>query len=206
MAKGLDANVDCSSRAACLVAHEYRFVARYYAHVKQEPLTRQEAKALCAAGLYVVAVWENGFPDHADYFTHSKGVDDGTSAYEYAKNIIGQPENTPIYFTVDFDPDAAQVNSLIKPYFQGIRDGFDAISKGSPMYPVGVYGSGLTCSACLEEGLVRYTWLAMASGWRGFHTFADWNLKQSVSADPCHLGADDDASSSKGGGGFIISS
>ena len=70
MAKGLDANVDCAAHAPCLKEAGVDFVGRYYKFVAgAEPLTRTEALALSQAGLFIVAIYENGFPTRAGYFS-----------------------------------------------------------------------------------------------------------------------------------------
>ena len=186
MTKGFDANMDLTRFAGCLKAVGYDFVGRYYnINNPHKNLALGEAQALVAAGLTIVAVWENGFPDHTAYFSHSKGVFDGTSAYHFAQHDIGQPANTPIYFAVDFDASQNDVNGFITAYFQGIKDAFNTISGNKPAYQVGVYGSGLTCSSLLNAGLVRFTWLAQSMGFRGSKTFKNFNIKQLLQKREC---------------------
>lgn len=177
--KGFDANVDLTRFAACMKSAGYDFVCRYYNVINpHKNLSLGEAKALVAAGLRLVAVWENGFPTKAAYFSHPKGVFDGTSAYHFAQHDIGQPAGTPIYFTVDYDASQTDVNGVITAYFQGIRDAFNTIGSNQPAYSVGVYGSGLVCSSLLNAGLVKFTWLSQSSGFRGSKTFKNFNMKQ----------------------------
>jgi hypothetical protein len=180
MTQGFDSPQNCSAKAEAIRAAGFRFVARYYfdivSHAKTK-LTRAEAEALSVAGLYVVAVYENG-PDHPGYFSHSKGVSDGTAAFRYAADQIDQPLSSPIYFAVDYDASGADLNGGIADYFRGLSDAFAAESDGAETYPLGVYGSGLACSRLTTSGAVTFAWLAQASGWSGFHTFTAWNLKQ----------------------------
>ena len=172
MKQGFDASQDLTQFAAGLVSAGYSFVGRYYnINNPSKNLTLAEAKALSAAGIAIIAVWENGYPTEASYFSHDVGVYDGTSAYYYAHKTIGQPSGNPIYFAVDYDASTADLASGIIPYFQGIADGFNAISSNSPVYPVGIYGSGLVCQALLGQNLATYAWLAQSSGWQDSSSF-----------------------------------
>jgi glycoside hydrolase-like protein len=202
MAKGLDANVHCTDQAQCIKQAGFDFVGRYYKFVSRaQPLTRAEAIALSRAGLYIVAVYENGRPTRAGYFSHTKGLQDGKRAYEYARDVIGQPEGAPIYFAVDYDASIPDLDGVITEYFGGLAQAFDAASSGNPAYPIGVYGSGCTCAWLLKHTSVTYTWLAMSRGWCGSRTFAGWNLRQSASEHAvCGIAVDLDESSGHGGG------
>jgi hypothetical protein len=161
-------------------------VIRYYNHNNpHKNLTLGEAHALVAAGLRIVSIWENGFPDHAGYFSHAKGVFDGTSAYHFAQQNIGQPAGTPIYFAVDYDASPKEISGVITQYFQGVTDAFNTISGHQPIYSIGVYGSGLTCSSFLNSGMVQFTWLAQSMGFRGSKTFKKFNIKQALQKREC---------------------
>ena len=167
-------------------------------HAKTK-LTPAEAEALSAAGLYVVAVFENA-PTQASYFSHAKGVSDGAAAFRYAADQIGQPLSSPIYFTVDYDASSGDLGGVIADYFTGLAEAFAAESHGGDSYPIGVYGSGLTCSQLTARGAVTFTWLAQSSGWSGFHTFTTWNLKQGPTQTVLGLSVDLDQSQGHGGG------
>jgi hypothetical protein len=173
---GVDAYAGCAPIAGLLKSSGRSFVCRYYANSSRKRLTVSEAKVLSSAGLKVVTVWEDGYPTKAAYFSYAKGVDDGASAYHDAMSL-GQPNGSAIYFAVDFDATAAEITGVISDYFRGIADGFATISRGAPGYLIGVYGSGLTCSSILTQGLVKYSWLALATGWQGY-SFGGWNIKQ----------------------------
>src|ERR1700759_2608187 len=98
---GFDTNENCSKQIACISA-SYQFVGRYYnVNNQTKNLTHAEAAALSAAGISLVAIWENGYPTKASYFTHAAGVSDGTAAYHYGAGTIGQPPGSTIYFAVD---------------------------------------------------------------------------------------------------------
>lgn len=202
MARGLDANVDCAHQAQCIKQAGFDFVARYYKFVSgAQPLTRAEAIALSRAGLYIVAVYESGRPTRASYFSHAKGLQDGTRAYQYARDDIGQPPGAVIYFAVDYDASSSDLDGVITEYFGGVAEAFDQASGGDPAYPIGVYGSGCTCAWLLKHTNVTYAWLAMSRGWCGSRTFTGWNLKQSrANGAVCGISVDLDESNGHGGG------
>lgn len=202
MTQGFDATADCSAHAEAIRAAGYRFVGRYYfdivSHAKVK-LTLSEARALSAAGLYVVAVFENG-PDHPGYFSHAKGLSDGAAAFRYAADQIGQPRDSPIYFAVDYDASAADLDGPVAAYFAGLAEAFAVESGDGGAFPIGVYGSGLACSKLLGSGAAEFAWLAQATDWRGTSTFAGWTLRQGESRTVLGLSVDLDESRGHGGG------
>jgi Domain of unknown function (DUF1906) len=200
--RGIDCALDCTKLAKTISGNGLQFVIRYYRGKSKYPsLSADEAAALSSANLKIVTIWESA-SDNISHFSHSTGVDEGTSAYRQAL-VVGQPPNTPIYFAVDADFSSEEIAGPVTDYFRGIADGFNAIGQQSPVYVIGVYGSGLTCSTLLAHGLARFSWLAMSTGWRGSKTFNDWNIKQS---DPTiDLGLDHDADVARPGyGGFRV--
>jgi hypothetical protein len=194
--RGLDANEDLTLHAECMKSQGFDFAIRYYN--TQDPsknLTLAEAQGLVRVGLQLGAVWEDGSPTHPSYFSHSKGVVHGTTAYQMAMDKIGQPRGTPIYFAVDYDATPGDVGGVIKAYFQGIVDGFNTIGQGNLIYRVGIYGSGLTCTELLRSNLVTFTWLSQSTGFRGSRAFAQqkrYNLIQLLPVDACGINIDPD--------------
>ena len=207
MAKGLDINHDCGGIAKALAADGYEFIARYYKMTQgSHPLTHKEARALTDAGLSIVAVWENGFPNSRGYFSYARGVHDGVAAYHYALTETRQPAGTPIYFAVDYDAAHEEISGGISDYFHGVRDGFHTIGRGAPAYAIGVYGSGCVCDWLLSHlPAVTYAWLSLSVGWCGYSAFTRWNIKQSGGAGATVHGLPADYDESAGhGGGFKV--
>jgi hypothetical protein len=210
MRKGFDSNVDLTRFAASLKAKGYDFVARYYnVNNPSKNLTLAEAHVLSSAGLGIVVVWENGYPTSYSYFNYEKGVNDGTSAYFFASNRIHQPAGTPIYFAVDYDASPAEISVGIFDYFRGLQDGFNTISQNNPIYTLGIYGSGLTCSTILNSGKAAYAWLAQSMGWQGSRTFTNYNIKQALDTTECSelggVSGDPDESPDDNEGSFTVS-
>ena len=200
---GFDANRDCGKFVTKISAAGVRFVVRYYSHSAGKNLSFSEAKALSAAGVDLVSVWESA-GDHAGFFTRNQGVDDATTAFNLAQGI-GQPSGSPIYFAVDYDASQTELDAGILPYFRGVADGFAAMDHGAGVYTAGVYGSGLVCSVLSGAKLVTHTWLSMSSGFRGSKTYQDWNIKQHLPGDPFGLGFEVDPDEAKPGyGGWKV--
>jgi hypothetical protein len=178
MSAGIDCALDCTKKVAWIKANGNDFLARYYRNAasKWTALAANEARAISAAGIAIVALWESNSAV-AEHFSYTTGVDEGTTAYKQAMNT-GQPARTPIYFAVDFDCSNLQIAGAINDYFRGIEHGFNAIGSDAPAYDVGVYGSGNACRWLLAHQRVSHTWLAQSTGWGGYKTFSSWNIKQ----------------------------
>ncbi|SCW64644.1 protein of unknown function [Paenibacillus tianmuensis] len=201
MGKGIDTTVNCHSLAGAIKEAGYNFVCRYYNRNNPgKNLTAEEAAALTAAGLYIVAVWENGFPTSANYFSYEAGKKDGTDAHRYARSI-GQPNGKPIYFTVDYDASGEDLDGVVGSYMQGVIDSFQEEAGSGTSYDIGIYGSGLTCKSILEAyDRVTYAWLAESRGWRGYGSFGDWNIKQLAGATVAGIPVDTNTTAGNGGG------
>lgn len=200
MASGLDTTADCSSQASC-IAENYAFVLRYYAPLENpyeyKVMTRSEAVALSQAGLQIGVVWETN-PVLTSYFSNAQGQSDATSAVTYAHNTIVQPENSAIYFSVDYDATESDAQGAIADYFEGVSTAINQLAtEGYPYYAPAVYGDGAVCEYLKSQGLVSYTWLAGAASWPGSGSYTGWNLKQGSSGiTVCTIGFDPDTSSS----------
>jgi Domain of unknown function (DUF1906) len=199
MKRGLDSDTPLGPHAACLAQAGYTFACRYIKRTASA-LTHAEAKALSAAGLYVVSIVEIGSPTSAGYFSYARGLEDADFAYAYARDHLIQPAGSVIYFAVDYDAALADLKGPIAAYFKGVLQAFDSASGGHPEYHIGVYGSGLTCSKVFMNTAVTHTWLSMSTGWRGSRTFLGWNLKQTVGGTACGVSIDEDESRGAGGG------
>jgi hypothetical protein len=173
--------MDCTPYANNLQAQGIGFIARYYTNLAQtrfpaKALTPRETHDLSQAGFSLVVVWE--FLATPGYFTGAQGQVDGEYAYRYAAEVIRQPENSAIYFAVDFDATQAQFAGGVVPYFEGVAQSFANVSANRPIYSVGAYGSGAVCASLKQSGLARYTWLSQSTGWQGSQNYHDWDIQQ----------------------------
>jgi Domain of unknown function (DUF1906) len=191
--RGLDSNTPLTGHAECIAKEGFSFCCRYY---KTSPscLSKSEAIALSAAGLYIVTVLEleKGSPSSPAYFSPGRGLVDGRFALEKAI-VVGQPEGSPIYFAVDFDAADTDLASITD-YFGSVA------SAAGHRHPVGVYGSGLVCGRLLQTTPVSYAWLSMSMGWRGSGGFTGYNIRQTAGGKVCGVSVDFDESAGHGGG------
>lgn len=204
MGQGFDVNQPVGSHASAIAERGYTFVGRYGGPVKAAhgiALTKSEAEQLSAAGLYIVSIWENGFPTEPGYFTGYQGAKDGHAAAEYFE-AVGQPQSTPIYFTVDCDVAAAVVLEYARSFQAAVKEAG---------YLAGVYGSGPVCEALLRAGIAHCAWLAQSKGWGGpgaWQEFADSgkaNMIQHATTTLPGIGEVDlDTSYGKAGGWTLV--
>lgn len=169
----IDVSFDCGAQAGFLSGAGVKTVIRYYSRdtgIPAKRLTRGEAWLFASAGIRLGIVHEARHGDQIGSFSRETGVLDGTYAREYGGRIIGQPEGTAIYFGVDVDATAAQIQQQIVPFFEGVADVFSA-QTDLPRYRVGVYGSGLTCRTILDVKLAEFAWLAQSTGWSEYSAF-----------------------------------
>lgn len=94
-----------------------------------------EVLTLHHAGLKVWAIYETN-PTQDAYFTAAQGTSDARTALEQAK-AVDIPSNCPIFFAVDYVPDASHAAAIIS-YFEAIQATFEAEDRS---VCVGVYGS-----------------------------------------------------------------
>ena len=140
-----------------------RTVIRYYDSFGrgEKLLEKNEAIALSQAGLDIMVVFENS--NEPGDFTFDKGIADGSTAIDWAKNQINQPPYSAIYFAVDYDANPTELENSIIPYFQGIEKAFETQSE----YTVGAYGSGLVINKLKDLELCEYRWLSQSIGFYG---------------------------------------
>ena len=191
MIEGLSTNRRCESSAACLVGEGKGFVFRYHSRQTTQAEKRlhpREAAELARAGLHIAAVYQDRARQLAD-FGAARGEQDGISALLYAGQA-GQPAGSAVYFAVDNDFSAAEINSAVLPYFRAVARVFAEAGKGTAYLQIGVYGSGLSCRLVGQLPFVAHTWLAESTGWRESKTYAGWHVKQRLNTGQalCALG------------------
>jgi hypothetical protein len=169
---GLDTTIELTRHAAALRAQGYDFAMRYYSNNASKNLSLGEARALSGAGLQIGVVWETS-GTHAGFFSRAQGLADGAQAYRMAKETIGQPFGSAIYFAVDYDPTQADIDGVISNYFTGVKAALYVANDGQPSYQVGVYGSGLCCGALVERDMAALSWLSQSTGFAGSRQYAE---------------------------------
>jgi hypothetical protein len=170
--KGLDTTIELTRHAEALKRQGYDFALRYYSNNAAKNLSLGEARALCTAGLRIGVVWETS-GTRAGFFSRAQGLADGAAAFRMAKEAIGQPYGSALYFAVDYDPTQADIDGVISNYFTGVHAALYVAAEGQPSYQVGVYGSGLCCGALVERGMAAFSWLSHSTGFAGSRQYAE---------------------------------
>lgn len=152
MAKGFDCSTPLTAEtAAKFFADGYEFVCRYLVPSGSKRLTAEEAERISEAGLKIVSVFET--TAERALGGREAGLADGASALEVAAEV-GQPEESAIYFAVDFDATDDQMPTIIE-YIQ-------AASEATPNYLTGVYGSYAVVEAVRASGACSRFWQTYA--------------------------------------------
>lgn len=152
MSKGIDCATPLTAKTAAAFASDgYSFAARYLVPSGWKALKMEEAEIINQAGLDIVSVFETK-ADRA-LGGYGAGMVDGVTAAKVAKQI-GQPEGSCIYFAVDFEATASQMDTVI--------DYIQAASKVTPDYTTGVYGSYAVVEAVRKAGACSRFWQTKA--------------------------------------------
>ena len=194
----IDTPFNTTTSISCLKSQGVGTVIRYYnfsnsSVFPNKRLELPEAEALSANEMQITVVFQQRQDRVAD-FSELKGFAAGRAAFRHAQHSIGQPTNSGIYFSVDFDASNNEITNNVIPYFQGVRRAFIEEGGENLEYRIGVYGSGLVSSRLTNDGLIQLTWLAMSRGFRGTREAlerGEFNLAQHAPATHlCGLGVD----------------
>ena len=161
--------IDCASPitqviAATLTHNNVSHVGRYLTG-GWKGLKDSEIQVIKDTGLNLISIYETN-PISSNYFTRDQGIQDANAAYNAAKGF-GQPEQTAIYFTVDFDAQTKDFVGILN-YFQGIKDTLTS-------YKIGCYGKFQVIQLIQSKKLADYFYqtYAWSSGQHasGIHIF-----------------------------------
>lgn len=188
--RGLDTTMELTRHALALRRQGYDFVMRYYSHNASKNLSLGEARALSQAGLRIGVVWETS-GTHASFFSRAQGLADGAAAFLMARQVIGQPAGSAIYFAVDYDPTQADIDGAISNYFTGVHAALYVGAEGQPSYRVGVYGSGLCCGSLVERGMASLSWLSQSTGFAGSKQYAEQRRYDLIQMLPARILGED---------------
>lgn len=173
------------ARGQALRAAGYRVVGRYLdehlppsdPYFLDKALKPGEPQAILDAGLRFFPLFQYNGTQLAN-FTHQKGYDQGRIAHQKAvEHRI--PAGTCIYFAVDYDALDVDIDSSIKPYFEGVKAG---LAELGDRYAFGVYGSRNVCIRVSREVGARWSLVSGMSwgysGNLGFPLPENWSLNQ----------------------------
>jgi hypothetical protein len=164
-------------------------VIRYFnplsnGHDSGKSLTPAEAKSWAAIAMPVGVVVE-GWGD-----ANGHGGIDGPSGKRDAERVlawlpgVGFPPQPGlvVWFAVDTDATATQINRDEVTYFDAIRAVFNAEPAGFRPR-VGIYGSGWSCMSMLGSKRADEAWVAGSPGWAHYHDYVatnGWRLLQKI--------------------------
>ncbi|MGC9665364.1 glycoside hydrolase domain-containing protein [Planosporangium sp. 12N6] len=136
-----------------------------------------EPQTILNAGLRFFPLFQyNG--TQLENFTYQKGYDQGTIAHQKAVEYR-IPSGTCIYFAVDYDALDEDIDSNVKPYFQGVKA---ALAELGNRYAFGVYGSRNVCIRVSLEVGARWSLVSGMSwgysGNLGFPLPENWSFNQ----------------------------
>jgi hypothetical protein len=188
--KGLDTTMELTRHAVTLKAQGYDFVLRYYSNNASKNLSLGEARALAQAGLQIGVVWETS-GTYPGFFSRDQGLADGAAAFRMAREVIGQPYGSAIYFAVDYNPTQADIDGAISNYFTGVHAALYVGAEGQPSYQVGVYGSGLCCATLVERGIASLSWLSQSTAFTGSKQYAEQQRYSMIQMLPARIQGED---------------
>ena len=171
--KGVDTVSNVTNILTQIKNKGYSYVNRYYSiNGNSKRMGAAGAAEIANAGLKRVSVYQNLHNSYSKFST-AIAAGDATDAIAQAKSV-GHSSGT-IYFAVDYDASASEIEGNIKAHFNELKTMLSAAG-----YSLGVYGSSLVCKKLKEAGIVSKTWLYMSTGW-GYNTnFNDWNMHQTI--------------------------
>lgn len=108
-----------AAKAKTLYDNGYRYIGRYLTG-NSKKITRTEAQIIFDAGLKFFPIYQSS-ANYLEYFTPQQGADDAQKAKKAATEL-GLPENTIIYFAVDFDCLDYQITNNVIPYFERVHN------------------------------------------------------------------------------------
>lgn len=198
MAKGIDRAVPFKKIDELKRLREfgYTFVGRYLTKNRYswKALSKQEAKLITSADMYVVCVYQNSGNRH-DYFNFLQGRKDAIDAID-AANRVGMPADGVIYFSVDCNTET-HIEPMIE-YFKGVSD---IMSKTE--HKVGVYGCYRTCVVIPKiVPLVTHKWqtVAWSKGRKCEFNLYQHKIDTYIPEDKKMVGYDLNLSNGNGGG------
>jgi peptidoglycan hydrolase-like protein with peptidoglycan-binding domain len=151
----------------------FQYVGRYIVGGSFKEIREGELERIFDGGLSVFPIFQNSGTS-SSYFTYVKGLEDGRDA-QLAAVRHQIPENTIIYFAVDFDALDTDVTNKIIPYFQGVNDAVES-------YQIGIYGARNVCKRVASAGYSTSSFVSdMSSGFSGNLGYGlplDWAFDQ----------------------------
>lgn len=160
-----------------LVAMGYGTAGRYLVG-SGKFISAAELAALKAANVLLLPIFQR-YNNDVKYMTEEIGRQHGTEATVRAR-ALSLPDDSLIYFAVDFDPIGEVIDGPVSDYFKGVKHSLENTTTIS--YRAGVYGTRNVCSTLMDSGLAEAAFVAGASsgysGNMGFPMPTKWQFNQ----------------------------
>jgi len=144
------ATILTSAKTQTLIDNGYQIIGRYLTGYISggisKALTDTEISIIFDAGLKFFPIYQTSARE-SSYFTSERGTTDAIAAIN-AATVFRIPYQSVIYFAVDFDAMDTHITNNILPYFESIKNYFNAQGK----YQVGIYGARNVCSRVAAAG------------------------------------------------------
>ncbi|GAA3337119.1 hypothetical protein GCM10017714_02770 [Curtobacterium pusillum] len=161
---GIDTTTKVTQELATQLRSEGYTVIGRYLTVEAKSIARGELERLFAAGFSLIPIMQN-YNNAAQYFTYEIGYTQGYQAAMRARQL-GLPRDSVIFFPVDYDAFATEVDGILKNYFAGVRAGLD-LSVNVP-YRVGIYATRYIADRVYRSGWADAIWVSgMSTGYSG---------------------------------------
>jgi hypothetical protein len=182
----IDTAEDLSNKADSIKKMGATGIMRYFnplsnGHDSGKSLTTAEAKRWAEVGLPVGVVVE-GYG-----LANGTGVD-GPSGSRDAREVlqwlpsVGLTQIPVVWFAVDTDASADQINHNEVEYFDAIKSAFNA-APFSSRPQIGIYGSGWSCMSMVGTKRADKAWVAGSPGWSHYKDYVaanGWTLLQKI--------------------------
>ena len=181
--KGFDTSTQLTlTQALGARAQGYTHVGRYTVGGGKF-LTSDELDVLRQSGLKLFPIHQR-YNDSAKSLTYEAGMTQGLEALERGR-VLGLPDDSLIFFSVDFDPVGEVIYGSVLTFFQGVND---VMKMGiSRTFRVGIYGTRNVCQVMLNEGKAVGAFVAgMSTGFSGNMGFPmpeRWQYNQILELD-----------------------
>ncbi|MBQ3409594.1 MAG: DUF1906 domain-containing protein [Clostridia bacterium] len=172
-----------SSRLSLLASNGFSIVGRYLTNTPNGSLDKKikpgELSRIFNANFKFFPIFQES-ASYVSYFTAEKGTADLKKAFDAAL-IARLPQNTVIYFAVDFDATDANITNNILPYFQALHSAASTYCMPN-YYKIGIYGTRNVCQRVLTAGYAVTSFVSdMSSGYSGNMGFgmpSNWTFDQ----------------------------
>lgn len=165
-------------------------IGRYITGGSDKILDAGEIEAIINGGFKFIPIYQEDGTPGVGHFTQEKAYAAARKARVMAKSFK-IPEDSIIYFAVDFDAVDTEILNVIVPYFKILKENLQ-------YYKVGIYGTRNVCKQVMNSNYAETCFVSdMSTGFSGNMGFKmpdNWNLDQfneiTLSASTGNFGID----------------